>query len=178
MPQERIYILKAGVDVPKQFDGVTIPFTVPGSIAEALRVAGGSEDAVQAIARVEATFGTPDLAARNNAVNVFNQAHALNIQKDVKAEAQEEGATVEKLRDAARTFKYGQVRVRSGSGNGAARVKPATVGAVLGDDFLATLSPEQRKLYDAKMAALNVKKDEVKSATPAEPAAAKSASKK
>jgi hypothetical protein len=133
---ERIFTLKKGTEVPAQFDGVTIPFQVPSSAAECLAVSNGDEKVMVAI---------------------FNQAHALNVQKAVKAEALEEGQTVEGLRKVAAEHKYGQVRVRTGTGNGAARVKPATIGTALGDDFLATLTPEQRAMYDAKMAALTVK---------------------
>jgi hypothetical protein len=133
---ERIFTLKKGTEVPAQFDGVTIPFQVPTSAAEMLAVSNGDEKVMVAI---------------------FNQAHALNVQKAVKAEALEEGQTVDGLRKVAADHKYGQVRVRTGTGNGAARVKPATIGTALGDDFLATLTPEQRAMYDAKMAALTVK---------------------
>lgn len=139
--QERIFTLKKGTEVPAQFDGVTIPFTVPTSDAEIASL-------------------IPDEKTR---VAVFNQAHALNVQKHVKAEAGKEGATVEKLRDAARSHKYGAVRTK-GPGTGKPRVKATQVASVLGDDFLATLTPEQRKLYDAKMANLSAKKD---STTPA-----------
>jgi hypothetical protein len=133
--QERIFILKKGTEVPAQFDGVTIPFSVPSAWDECLAVAGSEKTAVA----------------------IFNQAHALNVQKAVKADAQDEGQTVDGLRKVAAEHKYGAVRVRTGTGSGAARVKPATIGTALGDDFLATLTVEQRAMYDAKMAALATK---------------------
>lgn len=169
--KERIFTLKKGVEVADRFDGVTIPFQVPESLGEIMRVAGASENAVQAVARLEATWDSIDLTARNNAVAVFNQAHALNVQKEVKADANEAEATVDSLRAIPKEHKYGQVRVRTGTGNGAARVKPATVNTVLGDDFLSTLTPEQRAMYDAKMAALGQKP----ATAPAAPAAEKPA---
>lgn len=150
--QERIFTLKKGTEVPAQFDGVTIPFTVPTSDAEIAAL-------------------IPDEKTR---VAVFNQAHALNVQKHVKAEAGKEGATVEKLRAAAKEHKYGAVRVK-GPGTGKPRVSKNQVNTVLGDDFLATLTPEQRKLYDEKMAALG-KKAETTAQTPAPAPAAPAAS--
>ena len=151
--QERIYTLKKGTEVPAQFDGVTIPFQVPSTLAEVIGASGGSAEDVATVSRIE---GNLTEGARKNAVAVFNQAHALNVQKNAKEDAQEEGATVEKIREGARTFKYGQVRVR-GASTGSAKPSAAKVTAALGDDFLAMLTPEQRKLYDEKMAALNVK---------------------
>lgn len=133
--QERIYTLKKGTEVPAQFDGVTIPFSIPSTLEEVKAVCNGDEKTLVAI---------------------FNQAHALNVQKDVKASAMEEGATVESLRKDAVDFKYGTVRVR-GAATGAAKPSAAKVTAALGDDFLAMLTPEQRALYDQKMAALNAK---------------------
>jgi hypothetical protein len=158
--QERIYTLKKGTEVPAQFDGVTVPFQVPSTLAEVIGAAGGSTEDVSAVSAIE---GKLSEVARKNAVAVFNQAHALNVQKNAKEDAQEEGATVEKIRAGAASFKYGQVRVR-GASTGSAKPSAAKVTAALGDDFLSTLTPEQRKLYDEKMAALNVK--------PAAPAAA------
>jgi hypothetical protein len=131
---ERIFTLKKGVEVPAQFDGVTIPFQIPGSNAEMLTLAG------------------------DNAYLVFNEAYALRVQKDVKDEAQEEGATVESLRQAAADYKIGQVRTRkAGSGDGKPRVTGNQVDRALGEDFLAMLTPEQRKLYEEKKAALKAK---------------------
>lgn len=130
--QERIFTLKKGTEVADRFDGVTVPFQVPASLDDIKKVCNGDEKVI---------------------VAVFNQAHALNVQKHVKSGAMEADATVESLRKDAADFKYGQVRVRSGAG-GAARVKPATLDAALGDDFLSMLTPEQRKLYEAKKAAL------------------------
>jgi hypothetical protein len=144
--QERIFTLKAGTEVPKQFDGVTVPFLVPATLDEIRSVCNNDEKIVVAI---------------------FNQAHALNVQKAVKAEAQEEGQTVEGLRKIAAEHKYGQVRVRTGTGNGAARVKPATVLSAVGDDFLASLTPEQRALLDARMAAHAAKPAATATETPA-----------
>lgn len=136
--QERIFTLKKGVEVADRFDGVTVPFQVPSTLDDIRKVCNGDEKVI---------------------VAVFNQAHALNVQKHVKSGAMEADATVESLRKDAADFKYGQVRVRSGAG-GAARVKPATLDAALGDDFLSMLTPEQRKMYEAKKAALQPKKEE------------------
>jgi hypothetical protein len=124
--KETIFTMKAGVDVDKRFDGATVPIMAPANNAEMLELAG------------------------ENAYIVFNRAYVLDVQKDVKEESQEEGATVESLREYARSRKFGQPRVR-GQGTGRAIPKPAQVAAVLGDDFLATLTPEQRALYDSKM---------------------------
>src|SRR4051812_19105361 len=136
MSQERIFTLKEGTEFPKSFAGATVPFTVPASDAEIAAL-------------------VPDEATR---VAVFNQAHALNVQKGIKAEANKPGATIESLRAYAVGFKYGQVRVRSGNGaGGATKVKPQTVEKVLGSDLLATFTPEQRAMYDAQMAALRPK---------------------
>jgi hypothetical protein len=135
--QETLYTLKKGTEVAPQFDGVTIPIQVPTTAAEVMEVCNGDEKTMVAI---------------------FNQAHKLNVQKAVKAETFEEGQTVDGLRKIAAEHKYGQVRVRvAGSGNGAARVKPATIATAVGDDFLATLTPEQKALWDAKMAGLAAK---------------------
>lgn len=131
---ERIFTLKKGVEVPAQFDGVTIPFQVPGSNAEMIALAG------------------------DNAYLVFTEAYALRVQKDVKDEANEEGATVETLRQCAVDYKIGQVRTRkAGSGDGKPRVTGNQVDRALGEDFLAMLTPEQRVLYEAKKAALKAK---------------------
>lgn len=130
--QERIYTLKKGTEVPAQFDGVTIPFQVPSTLAEVQQVCNGDEKTLVAI---------------------FNQAHALNVQKDAKQVASEEGATVETIRAAAAGFKYGQVRVR-GASTGSAKPSAAKVEQALGADFLAMLTPEQRAVYDARLAAL------------------------
>ena len=158
--QERIFTLKKGVDVAPRFDGVTVPFQVPATLAEVVEVGGGSPEAVAAVKKLEDTFSDADKKARDNSVNVFNQAHALNIQKDIKSDALDDESTVESLRAIpkgtdGKGYRYGQVRVRSGSGNGASRVKPATVATAVGDDFIATLSPEQKAMWDAKMAALS-----------------------
>lgn len=143
--QDRIYTLKKGTEVPAQFDGVTIPFSIPSTLAEVQTVCNGDEKTLVAI---------------------FNQAHALNVQKDAKSVAMEEGATVESIRKAAAEFKYGTVRVR-GASTGAAKPSAAKVEAALGADFLAMLTPEQKALYDQRIAALKVK--------PAEPAATEAA---
>lgn len=155
--QERIFTLKAGTEVAKQFDGVTIPFRVPSTLQECVAAAG----------------------SESNLVAVFNQAHALNVQKSVKAESAEEGATVESLRKHAAEFKYGQVRVR-GAATGSAKPSAAKVTQALGDDFLAMLTPEQRAVYDAKMAALKpAPKADESAPTPAPaPTAAPKAGKK
>lgn len=132
--QERIFTLKKGTEVPAQFDGVTIPFQVPGNNEDMLKLAG------------------------ENAYLVFNEAYALRVQKSVKDDAQEEGATVESLRQSAADYKIGQVRTRkAGTGDGKPRVTANQVDRVLGEDFLSMLTPEQRKLYDEKKAALKVK---------------------
>jgi hypothetical protein len=152
--QERIFTLKKGTEVADRFDGVTVPFQVPTTLAELITAAGGTKDDAAAVASIETRVSE---AARKNVVAVFNQAHALNVQKHVKSGAMEEAATVESLRKDAAEFKYGQVRVRGAATGGTAKPSAAKVTAALGDDFLSTLTPEQRKLYDAKMAALNVK---------------------
>lgn len=132
--QERIFTLKKGTEVPAQFDGVTIPFQVPSNNQDMLTLAG------------------------ENAYLVFNEAYALRVQKSVKDDAQEEGATVESLRQSAADYKIGQVRTRkAGTGDGKPRVTANQVDRVLGEDFLAMLTPEQRVLYDAKKAALKAK---------------------
>jgi hypothetical protein len=130
---ERIFTLKKGVEVPAQFDGVTIPFQVPGSNDDMLKIAG------------------------ENAYLVFNEAYALRVQKDVKDESQEEGATVESLRQCAVDYKIGAVRTRKAGTGGAPRVTGNQVDRALGEDFLSMLTPEQRVLYEAKKAALKVK---------------------
>lgn len=142
--QDRIYTLKKGTEVPAQFDGVTIPFSIPSTLAEVQTVCNQDEKTLVAI---------------------FNQAHALNVQKDAKSVAMEEGATVESIRKAAAEFKYGTVRVR-GASTGSAKPSAAKVEAALGEDFLATLTPEQRALYDARIAALKVKPAEAAPAAP------------
>lgn len=141
--QERIFVLKKGTEVPAQFDGATIPFSVPTTDAEIAAL-------------------IPDEKSR---VAVFNQAHALNVQKHVKAEAGKEGATIELLRKAAAEHKYGQVRTK-GPGTGTPKTSAKAVSGALGDDFLAMLTPEQRKVYDEKMAALAAKKTEAAPAAP------------
>ena len=148
--KERIFTLKKGTEVADRFDGVTIPFQVPATLAETIRAAGGTAEDVAAVSSIETRIS---VAARDNAVAVFNQAHALNVQKHVKSGAQEDAATVESLRKDAAEFKYGQVRVR-GASTGTAKVSATKVTSALGDDFLSTLTPEQRKLFDSKMAAL------------------------
>lgn len=147
--QERIFTLKKGTEVPAQFDGVTVPFQVPSSVEEMIRVCGGNEQTV---------------------VAVFNQAHALNVQKAVKADAQDEGQTVDGLRKIAAEFKYGQVRQRTGTG-APKQPKPQQLDSALGEDFLAMLTPEQRALYEQKKAALasNGAKKETAAATEAAP---------
>lgn len=147
--QERIFTLKAGTEVAKQFDGATIPFKVPTSDAEIVSL-------------------IPDEKVR---VAVFNQAYSLNLQKSVKEESRKEGATVESLRKHAADYKVGAVRTK-GPGTGKPRVSQKAVNTVLGDDFLATLTPEQRKLYDAKMAQLNVKKETPAAAPETQPVTA------
>lgn len=133
--QERIYTLKKGTEVPAQFDGVTVPFSIPSTLADIQTVCNNDEKTIVAI---------------------FNQAHALNIQKDAKQVAMEDGATVETIRKAAAEFKYGTVRVR-GAVSGSAKPSAAKVSAALGEDFLATLTPEQRALFESKMEALKAK---------------------
>lgn len=157
--QERIYTLKKGTEVPAQFDGVTIPFQIPSTFAEIIVAAGGTKADADILTGIEASLTE---AARKNAVAVFNQAHALNIQKNAKEDANEADdkgvllATVQSVRDGAAGFKYGQVRVR-GASTGTSKPRATQVANALGEDFLAMLTPEQRALYDAKMAALSVK---------------------
>lgn len=131
--KEFIFTMKKGTEVPAQFDGVTIPIQAPASNEEMLKLAG------------------------ENAYVIFNRAYVLDVQKDVKAASQKEGATVDSLRKHAADYKIGEVRTRSGTGTGKPRVSQKAVSTVLGDDFLSTLTPEQRALYDAKMAALSAK---------------------
>lgn len=158
MSTERIFTLKEGTEFPKSFAGVTVPFTVPDSDAEIAAL-------------------VPDEKTR---VAIFNQAHALNVQKGIKAEANKEGATVDSLRAYAVNFKYGQVRVRTGGAGGATKVKPATVEKVLGADLLASFTPEQRAMYEAQLAALRPKEQASPAATPTpeKPAAPTNSSKK
>lgn len=151
--QERIYILKKGTEVPAQFDGVTVPFQIPSTFSEIIVASGGTPEDRRLLESIE---GQLSETARKNATAVFNQAHALNVQKNAKEDAQEENATVETIRNGATGFKYGQVRVR-GAATGASKPSAAKVTQALGEDFLAMLTPEQRALYDQKMAALNVK---------------------
>lgn len=139
---ERIFTLKKGVDVPASFDGATVPFQVAGSNEDMLKLAG------------------------DNAYVVFNQAYSLMLQKAVKDEAQEEGATIEGLRKFAADYKLGQVRVR-GTGSGARKVKPETIDNALGADFLAMLTPEQLALYNQKKAALASRPAATPAAAPA-----------
>ena len=136
MSTERIFTMKEGTEFPKSFAGATVPFTIPSSDAEIAAL-------------------VPDEATR---VAVFNQAHALNVQKGIKVEANKPGATIESLRKYASEFKYGQVRTRTGNGaGGATKIKPATVEKVLGSDLLASFTPEQRAMYEAQLAALRPK---------------------
>lgn len=136
MSTERIFTMKEGTEFPKSFAGVTVPFQVPATDAE-----------IQTL--------VPDEATR---VAIFNQAHALNVQKSIKAEANKPGATVDSVRKHASDFKYGTVRTRTGNGaGGATKIKPATVEKVLGTDLLASFTPEQKAMYEAQLAALRPK---------------------
>lgn len=136
--KEKLFALKKGTEVAVRFDGVTIPYTVPSTPEEVLAAAGSPE----------------------NMVAVFNQAHALNIQKYVKAAALDDKSTVETLRERAASFKYGQVRERSGNGTGGAtKVRKETVEKVLGGDLLASFTPEQRAMYEKQLAALRPQTD-------------------
>lgn len=129
--KETIFTLKKGIDVPDKFDGVTVPILAAASNEDMLKIAG------------------------DKAYIVFNRAHVLDVQKAVKDASQEEGATTDGLRKLAADstkgdwYKDAGTRARTGEGP---KVKPQAVAAVLGEDFLAMLTPEQRKLYDAKMA--------------------------
>jgi hypothetical protein len=149
LTKETIFTMKKGVDVPDRFDGATVPIMAPANNAEMLELAG------------------------ENAYIVFNRSYVLEVQKEIKDESQEEGASVETLREYSRNRKFGQPRVR---GQGAARIaKPKDVEAVLGSDFLAMLTPAQRALYDAKMAEQTKKVEDAAKAKQAEkkaPAAA------
>lgn len=138
LTKESIFTMKKGVDVPDRFDGATIPIMLPANNAEMIELAG------------------------ENAYIIFNRAYVLEVQKDVKDESNEEGATVESLRTYAKTRKFGEPRVR-GAGVKAAP-KPAHVQAILGDDFLSTLTPEQRAIYDRKMAEATEKAKAAKAA--------------
>lgn len=138
MSTERIFTMKEGTEFPKSFAGVTVPFQVPATDAE-----------IQSL--------VPDEATR---VAIFNQAHALNVQKSIKAEANKPGATVDSVRKHASEFKYGTVRTRTGNGaGGATKIKPATVEKVLGNDLLAAIAadPKLKAMYDAQLAALRPK---------------------
>ena len=158
MPQERIFTMKEGTEFPKSFAGATIPIAATSNLAEQLALTGASDELLAAIRRVESDLNEADKKAIETQNAVFNQAHVLNVQKHVKIEAAKDGATVPSLREGAAKFKYGQVRVRSGNGaGGATKVKPQTVEKVLGQDLLATFTPEQRKMYEAQMAALRPK---------------------
>jgi hypothetical protein len=179
--REKLFALKKGTEIADRFDGVTIPYTVPEGLAEVLRVGGASERLVQTVAQAEASADSIDKVAIANAVAVFNQAHSLNVQKHVKEKGLDAESTVDTLRNRAVSFKYGQVRERSGNGTGGAtKVKPATVEKVLGADLLASFSPEQRAMYEAQLAALRPK-EAAPAATPAPatpPATAKTTAKK
>lgn len=129
--RETIFILKKGTDVPDKFDGVTVPILAASSNEDMLKIAG------------------------DKAYIVFNRAHVLDVQKEVKAASQEEGATTDGLRKLAADstkgdwYKDAGTRARTGEGP---KVKPQAVTAALGDDFLSTLTPQQRALFDKKMA--------------------------
>ena len=165
--KERIFTLKAGTEVAKRFDGLTVPFTVPEGLAETLRVHGVSENAVAKFAQVEAGLDSIDRDKVHNAVAVHNQAHALNVQKYVKSDANDEKATNDSLRERAVGFKYDKVRERGGNGaGGATKVKAATVEKVLGQDLLASFTPEQRAMYEAQLAALRPAEAAPAAATP------------
>lgn len=148
--KETIFILKKGTDVPDKFDGVTVPIMAAASNDDMLKIAG------------------------DKAYIVFNRAHVLDVQKEVKAASQEEGATTDSLRQLAASstkgdwYKDAGTRARTGEGP---KVKPQAVAAVLGDDFLSMLTPEQRAIYDKKMAEQAAKVAK-KPATPAAPQAA------
>lgn len=158
MPQERIFTMKEGTEFPKSFAGATIPINATESLAEQIAVAGGSPEFVAAVRDLESKLSDSDRKVRDTQNAVFNQSHVLNVQKSVKQKANEKDATVPSLREHAANFKYGTVRVRSGNAaGGATKVKPQTVEKVLGQDLLATFTPEQRKLYEAQMAALRPK---------------------
>lgn len=131
--RETIFTLKKGTDVADRFDGVTVPVMAASSNEDMLKIAG------------------------DKAYIVFNRAHVLDVQKAVKEASKKEGATTDQLRKLAADstngnyYKDAGTRARSGDGKPKS-VRPQAVAAVLGDDFLATLTPEQRKLYDQKMA--------------------------
>ena len=174
MPQERIFTMKEGTEFPKSFAGVTVPINATETLAEQLTLTGASPEFIAAIQKLEAGLSDADKQARNTQNAVFNQAHVLNVQKHVKTEAAKDGADVPKVRAAAASFKYGQVRVRSGNGaGGATKVKQQTVEKVLGADLLATFTPEQRAMYEAQMAALRPKVAEATAGAATENATAK-----
>lgn len=150
--KETIFILKKGTDVPDKFDGVTVPILAAASNEDMIKIAG------------------------DKAYIVFNRAHVLDVQKEVKAASQEEGATTDSLRKLAADstkgdwYKEAGSRARTGEGP---KVKPQAVAAVLGEDFLAMLTPDQRALYDKKMAEQAAKTaPKPKQAEPAAPQAA------
>jgi hypothetical protein len=143
MASEKIFTLKKGTEVAERFDGVTIPYTVPTSMTELVERAGGEQ----------------------NAIAIFNQAFALNLQKAVKASALDDDATVDSLRAIASSYKPGEVRVR---GPGSGRPKATAAAATALADLGIELTPEQRAAFEAKMAQLTSKKKaENGAATPA-----------
>lgn len=146
--KEHVFAMKAGTEVPKQFDGITIPILAPANNAEMLELAG------------------------DNAYVIFNRAYVLDVQKAVKVEAVKEGATVDKLRAVPASYKIGSPKTRS-AGTGKPRVAAKAVHQVLGDDFLKTLTPEQLAIFNEKMASLKpvAKAAETPAATPPAPAA-------
>jgi hypothetical protein len=130
--QERIYTLKKGTEVPEQFDGVTVPYTVAGSFEE-IETAAGSKDA---------------------ALNLFNQALALWKQKNAKQAASDENATVETIREAAAETPE-TVRVRGSGGPRKATVdKAAEALSALG----ITLTDEQLAAFREQMKAKKTEK--------------------
>lgn len=153
--QERIFTLKKGTEVPDRFDGVTVPFQVPASLDEARKVCEGDESRLVAI---------------------FNQAYALNLQKSVKDECNEDGATVDSIRAHAAAYKPGQVKSRKADPN-----KPRSFSAKKSDvekemfaEFLRN-NPEAAKAYQEKVASLKATAATAAASAPAAATAAPAA---
>lgn len=147
--EQKIFTLKKGTEVPVRFDGATIPYSVPQTLDEMREVCGGNEQAV---------------------VQVFNEAYSLRLQKDVKSDSMEDGATLDGLRQTAANYKVGQVRSRKPAGppKTAAAQKRAAERALL-QDVLS--DPETKRRYEEKLAQIRQQAAAAPAETPAAPAA-------
>jgi hypothetical protein len=147
--EERIFTLKKGTEVAPRFDGLTVPFQVPSTLADMVRVAGGDEQEIQAAedALTEAT--------ERKIVSMFNQAYALQVQKHVKNGALDEDATPEKLRERVTQYKMpAGDRARRQPGTGKARApKPIETEKASALDALLAANPALRE----QAAALGIK---------------------